>query len=152
MTIMKISSRNLGSVRRRSVVKGGIAVYHGHARRGRGLDFGPMGLDEGKLPLDCEALPCASRDAAQTLVFINGCDTTDYYESSFSALRRALPSQHDLAWLTTRGNVLTLNAPETTARLLDMLVQARCPEELVAALNQPRQFPDDVSLVQRGGF
>lgn len=135
-----------------SLVKGGIAVYHGHARRGRGLDFGPMGLDEGKLPLDCESLSCGGDDGAQTLVFVNGCDTTDYYGSSFAALRQEMPAGHALAWLTTRGNVLTLNAPQTTGRLLDMLVEARCPEELVAVLNQPRQHADDLSIVERGGF
>jgi hypothetical protein len=132
--------------------KSGIAVYHGHARRGRGLDFGPMGLDEGKLPLDCESLSCGGPDGAQTLVFVNGCDTTDYYGSSFAALRRALPAGHALAWLSTRGDVLTLNAPQTTVRVLDMLVQARCPEELVAVLNQPRAHADDLSIVERGGF
>lgn len=135
-----------------SFATSGIAVYHGHARLGWGLDFGPLSLDEGKLSLDCESLHCGRPEAAQTLVFVNGCDTVGHYADSFARLRRTLPPGHELAWLGTRGDVLTMNAPEISLRLLNEIIAARCPKDVLAVMNLPRRHPEDHSRVEREGF
>jgi hypothetical protein len=136
----------------RSFATNAIVVYHGHARRGRGLDFGPMSLDDGKLSLDCESLECGAAGASQTLVFVNGCDTVLHYGAALTKLGRSLPAGHALAWLGTRGGALTMNAPQMSLRLLDLLVEGKCPEDILAVLNLPRQHAEDLSQVEGEGL
>jgi hypothetical protein len=129
-----------------------VILYNGHARFGRGLDFGPLGLDEGKLQLDCRALPCDRGGPAQNLLFVNACDTVSLYGASAAELRRQLPVGHALAWLGNRGDVQMENAPQTSLRLMNLLVEARCPQEIIAVLNLPKQYPEENSRVEGEGF
>jgi hypothetical protein len=117
-----------------------ILMYHGHSRRGRGLDFGPMSLGDGRLTLSCESIGCDRGDTTQTLLFVNSCGSVAYYGEAIAKVRRALPAGRQLAWLGIDGDMRIMDGPQVSLRLLDMLVEARCPREILAVLNLP--LPD----------
>jgi hypothetical protein len=112
-----------------------VLVYNGHARLGRGLDFGPMGLDEGKLRLDCRSLPCASDATSQTLLFLNACDTAPLYGAAAARLRQDLSPTRRIAWLANRGDGAFGDAPQATVRLIEMLIEAKCPSDILTVMN-----------------
>jgi hypothetical protein len=136
----------------RAFAKSSIIMYHGHARQGGGLDFGPMGLPDGKVSVDCASLPCREPGPPQIVLFLNACDTADLYGRAVAKVRAGLGSNRTLAWLATRGNMVMGNAGESSARLLDMLVETRCPSEILTVMNLPKRYLDGDSRVVAEGF
>jgi hypothetical protein len=117
-----------------------LVIYAGHSRYGHGPDFGPLGLSSGKFQIADGALDNISMAKKKTILFIDSCESLDYYQTGVAMKQKTLSNPDDLTFIGTTDDSLMPNVPEEANRLIQMVMEAKCPAEITAALNLPKQM------------
>ncbi len=118
-----------------------LLVYNGHSRLGRGPDFGPLGIKAGKFSIAKGALKNIDLDNTKTLLYLSSCDSLKYFQKSIAEKQKTLRDTDALKFLGITGDSAWKNSAYETNTLIKMLLETRCPRDIVDAINLPK--PDD---------
>jgi len=123
-----------------------VVIYNGHARFGRGPDFGPLWEKDSKFPINSGALKKISLDNKKTVLFLDACSSLKYYEGAISKVQDKLSSPENFIFLGTTQAADWADQNTNSLRLINMILEAQCPKEWIDGLNSPRPYNSEMEI------
>ena len=121
--------------------KSQLIFYEGHSRQGKGPDFGPFGVPDGRAPLRSGQIEVEKLIGRETILAMSSCDSLSYFGEPIGQIKRQLGRRGSLHFVGTTAETSWTDGPDVAYRLIKMVMEAKCPRDIATVINLSKPQP-----------